>query len=72
MSNTSASFHAITSVSVKYEELPPGGCLNFTFRGADGSFHNITAHVEKPIAIDGAEFLNFVASHEKQPAPEKA
>ncbi len=67
MSNTSASFHAITSVSVKYAELAGGsGCLMFTFRDSSGGYHYVTAHVERPLEIVGAEFVNLLAAHEKE------
>ncbi len=67
MSNTSASFHGITSLAVKYTEAPEsGGWIQFVFRVAQGGWHDVTLHVERPLEIAGAEFINLMAAHEKE------
>ncbi len=66
MSNTSATFHGITSISVKYCEAPGVQFMHFVFRGADGGFHDVNVHVAGPVEIDGAEYVNFIAAHEKE------
>ncbi len=66
MSNTSATFHGITKISVKYCEAPGVQFMHFVFRGADGGYHDVNVHVEKPLQIEGSEFVNFVAAHEKE------
>ena len=65
MSSTSASFHGIASISVKYFESGQTGWMTFTFRDNQGGWHDVTAHVERPLQIDGAEMVNLMAAHEE-------
>lgn len=60
--------HHVKSITVKFKEVDGTKWMDFTFTDSHGGRHEVTAFVDKPLAIEGAEFLNFVAEHEDIPA----
>ena len=69
MSSTRYSVHDVVSIGVKFDQAPdaPGGWMTFSLRDRAGGYHDITAFVDGPVAIDGADFINFMAS---EPMPQ--
>lgn len=71
-SQTRVSVHSVASIAVKSEHAnSPHGLVTwteFTFTDIYGGVHEFTAFHEGPLAIQGAEFHNFVAAHEAEEA----
>lgn len=65
-STTGLTMHGVERIAVKSYERKGTNWMVFTFVDKSGGTVEVTAFVEKPIAIEGADFLNFVAS---EPTP---
>ena len=66
-SATGLRLHNIQSIAVTSHNADGSNWMDFTFIDESGGRHVVTAFVDKPLQINGADFLNFVAA-----APEPA
>ena len=70
----SMNVHGVISMNVKSELIPREDGAPFyvtwlTFLNADGIESHITVmHADKPVTLDGAEFMNFTIAAELEPA----
>lgn len=66
-SATGLRLHNVQSIAVTSHNADGSNWMDFTFIDESGGRHVVTAFVKQPVAIEGAEFVNFIAA-----APEPA
>lgn len=64
------SMHNIRSIKATHKEFSPGGTqwVSFLFEDQDGKQIEVTAFVDKPIPIEGAELIALLAAQEEAKA----
>ncbi len=65
-SSTGLRLHNVQSIAVTSHNADGSNWMDFTFIDESGGQHVVTAFVKQLIAIEGADFINFVAS---EPTP---
>lgn len=59
---TRFALHDVTSISVRFDEINETRWMEFVFVDQHGGRHEVTAFVDKPLPIEGADFINHMAS----------
>jgi hypothetical protein len=68
LGNVHLNLHAIERISVEAKTSGKTEWMHFVFTDRNGVECEVDAFVRHPIAIEGGEFVNFVAAHQEEPA----